>query len=91
MDITGVVKKRIEWIDVAKALAIILVIFGHASKKTSWVQPDFIVYIIYSFHMALFFVLSGWTFQYRKNLTEIKSACCIKVKRLGGVFALWRS
>lgn len=83
--------KRIEWIDVAKAISIILVIFGHAIKKTNWVHLDFIVYTIYSFHMALFFVLSGWTLKYRENLTEIKSTCCIKVKKLGGIFTLWRA
>ena len=76
--------KRIEWIDIAKAISIILVIFGHAIKKTNWTHLDFIVYTIYSFHMALFFVLSGWTFEYRENLTERKSTCCIKWKRFVG-------
>lgn len=46
-------KKRIEWIDNAKGVAIILVILGH-------VLPDGLFHkIIYSFHMPLFFILSG--------------------------------
>lgn len=48
--------KRIEWIDYAKCLGILLVIFGHSysSPLTSW---------LYTFHMPLFFFLSGLTFK----------------------------
>lgn len=46
---------RINSIDYAKALAIILVVIGHIVSDTS------LVAWIYSFHMPLFFILSGHT------------------------------
>lgn len=48
-------KERIIWIDYAKAIAMLFVIFGHVDSGnylTNW---------IYSFHMPLFFLLSGIT------------------------------
>lgn len=47
--------KRIEWIDFCKALGIYLVVFGHFLP----VGTPFKI-IIYSFHVPLFFVLSGY-------------------------------
>jgi len=42
-------------IDAAKALAIILVVLGHAKGI-----PHLFTILVYSFHVPLFFVLSGW-------------------------------
>ncbi|WP_158971900.1 acyltransferase family protein [Chachezhania sediminis] len=56
---------RIEWIDIAKALGITLVVFGHVIRglmqsglleNPVWHKIDF---AIYTFHMPLFFFLSG--------------------------------
>lgn len=52
---------RIGWIDAAKGIGILLVMLGHCyldSKFTFW---------FYSFHMALFFFLSGITFSIKGN------------------------
>lgn len=46
---------RIEWVDFAKGLAIILMVMGHEIKN-QWMYT-----IIFSFHMPLFFILSGYT------------------------------
>lgn len=53
------IKRRIEWIDVAKGIGIILVIMGHtiALRYSKW---------IYSFHMPLFFFLSGLVYNSTK-------------------------
>ena len=48
-------KERIDWIDYAKALGVFLVIMGHTYKGYSFIGW------IYSFHMPLFFFLSGTT------------------------------
>lgn len=40
------------WIDVLRALGIILVVLGHVSK-----EPNTVIFI-YAFHMPLFFLLS---------------------------------
>lgn len=46
---------RIDWVDFAKGIAIILVIFGHS------VTVPIIRAVIFSFHMPLFFILSAFT------------------------------
>lgn len=49
--------KRIEYIDIAKGIGILLVVMGH--NDFSLVSP-FAYKLIYSFHMPLFFFLSGY-------------------------------
>lgn len=49
-------KERIAWLDYAKGLGIILVIYGHA------ICPNAMNVWLCSFHMPLFFILSGFTF-----------------------------
>lgn len=57
-------RERIVWIDVYKALCIILVVVGHATGRFN---P-----YIYQFHMAAFFFISGYTSHpERKNLEQI--------------------
>ena len=53
-------KSRISWIDVARGIGIILVIYGHTLSSHGY------RYLIYSFHMPLFFLLSGIVFSYDK-------------------------
>ena len=50
---------RLEWIDVLKCIGMLLVVVGHASQGNT---PDTYRYYIYSFHMPLFFIISGMTF-----------------------------
>ena len=52
--------QRLKWIDIAKAIAIILMVVGHSSI------PSFISDFIYAFHMPLFFIASGWTTNWNK-------------------------
>ncbi len=51
-------KKRIEWIDVAKGITILTMIVGHSLDFYALSRA-----IIFSFHMPLFFILSGYTFK----------------------------
>lgn len=54
--------KRIVWIDAAKALAMILVFYGHlgGSGDNPWFPSlESSITVVYLFHMPLFFVLSG--------------------------------
>ena len=50
-------KARIEFIDIIKGLAIILVVIGHTSPNKTEILPY--KSLIYAFHMSLFFILSG--------------------------------
>ncbi len=51
-------KKRIDWLDVSKAIAVILMVIGHTPQLAPGVRT-----LIFSFHMPLFFILSGYTFR----------------------------
>ena len=61
--------KHLNWVDYAKGLGIILVVYGHISEgvfnagmtmnRSLYTTIDT---IIYSFHMPLFFLLSGLFF-----------------------------
>lgn len=52
-------EKRLEFVDYAKGIGIILVVLGHT-------RFPYARNIIYSFHMPLFFMLSGYLFQDKK-------------------------
>lgn len=58
--------QRIDWIDMAKGITMLLVLFGHlpGSGNNPWF-PDIVggIAIIYYFHMPAFFFLSGLTFK----------------------------
>lgn len=70
------IKRRIDWIDIAKGIAIICTIIGHSA-----VGKNIIGITIFSFHMPLFFVLSGYTLK-KIQLSEIGKATLKDFKRL---------
>ena len=57
------VKKRLYWIDVLKGMGAILVLLGHLVPYNSMIK----IYI-YSFHVPLFFFISGYVFKYEKKI-----------------------
>uniref|UniRef100_UPI001C2F5592 acyltransferase family protein n=1 Tax=Micrococcus sp. GbtcB5 TaxID=2824750 RepID=UPI001C2F5592 len=52
---------RVEWIDTAKGMGIFLVILGHTGSLGGRITN-----YIYSYHMPLFFFLSGYLFSVGK-------------------------
>ena len=56
---TNTMTKRIEWIDTAKGIGLICVILGH-------MRVPYLSTWIYTFHMPLFFFLSGAVFSGRQ-------------------------
>lgn len=52
--------KRFLWIDYAKVIGIFLVVFGHTAI------PAYLYNAIFSFHMPLFFFISGYLFSFKK-------------------------
>lgn len=56
----NITSKRIEWIDVAKGLAIFLVIVGHTIHPHSFSWT-----VIFTFHMPVFFIISGFLYKPR--------------------------
>ncbi|MDX2308009.1 MAG: acyltransferase [Hyphomicrobium sp.] len=64
--VLGTSATRSAWLDYAKAIGMVLVVFGHASRSVE--RTDGLVWsealrftdgIIYAFHMPLFFILAG--------------------------------
>jgi fucose 4-O-acetylase-like acetyltransferase len=65
---------RKKWADVAKTIAIVAVIVGHTSGI-----PDLLSRFIFSFHMPLFFILSGY---FTKECVDLKKATVKDAKSL---------
>ena len=66
------VTNRQEWVDIYKAIAIILVVVGHATGQ-------FNMYI-YQFHVAAFFFISGWVANFDRD--NFLTYLCKKVTSL---------
>ena len=92
--------QRIRFFDIAKGIAILAVILGHSAIETNLFAPhrtaQVVLSICFSFHMPLFFILSGYfmhpdrRFRWMKEakqllLTYVVTALCVLV----GVTA-WR-
>ena len=71
--------QRIEWIDALRGLGMIFVIIGHMTV------PDFVTKLVYSFHMPLFFTISG--FLYKNHFS--KKWCLRKVDALMVMYFIW--
>ena len=63
-------KKRIAWIDCAKGILILLVMYGHTHWSVNSDIEKWVRLTIYSFHMAGFFILTGLTFNANKNVVQ---------------------
>ncbi len=70
-----VAEKKIETVDVAKGIGILLVIFAHVCLK----EP--LLTVIYSFHMPFFFIMAGMMYN-REKYTSFKAFMKSKVKSL---------
>src|SRR5690606_23894943 len=57
-------QKRIDWVDQVKGFAIFLVVYGHNFPITEK--------YVYSFHMPLFFMVSGFFFPIQLNVKTLK-------------------
>lgn len=69
--------KRIGWIDVAKGIGVILVVLGHMPTV-----PRILRLWIFSFHMPLFFFVSGYLFKPSTTSTPFGTVLCSKAKKL---------
>lgn len=73
-------------VDIAKGIAILSVILAHAVPQ----ERDGLREMIYSFHMPLFFILSGFTSGYSTSLTEVRQRGLRIIKKLGiPMLLLW--
>lgn len=58
-------KERIRFIDISRGIAIILIVLGHIIVYSEHCRE--IYKFLYSFHISLFFIISGYTFKIPKD------------------------
>ncbi|MCO0831687.1 acyltransferase [Fructobacillus sp. W13] len=87
--------KRIEWVDVAKAVGILLVVYGHVllGAHDAGLWSDTLNYriqhsVIYTTHMPLFFFLSG-IFAVKWGKRAAKTAVWQKIRTLIIPYFIW--
>ncbi len=86
---------RLNWIDYAKGIGIILVVYGHVIKgliTPGLIEEQFYYYtvnFVYSFHMPLFFILSGYFFISSLSKRTVWQFVNIKLKTIIYPFAVW--
>lgn len=73
---------RLNWLDSAKGIAMILVILGHELQPFFEELGSPVVVFIYSFHMPLFFLITGFLFSNKNLQKNFASYSKIKLKRL---------
>lgn len=64
--------KRISWIDMAKGYGTLLVIYSHLGVGPLWTW-------IYSFHLPLFFFLSGYVFSTKYDFKTFLKKKCVSI------------
>jgi len=62
-------RQRIQWIDITKGIAILMVVVGHTLGPYN---GQFLGSLIFAFHMPIFFILSGYLFKIHPISQEAK-------------------
>ena len=90
-------KKRSPYIDIVKAILIILVVIGHSIQYGSgptYIEKqlffeNYIFKFIYSFHMSLFIMISGYLSYSSLNKNNLKETVISKFKSLIIPILIW--
>lgn len=87
---------RIEWVDYAKAIGILLVVYGHIARGLYKAGLAFdpgifalVDSIVYSFHMPLFFFLSGLFFRHSFQRHGGRDLILCKIDTIVYPYLLW--
>src|SRR5687768_11616414 len=81
---------RQQWLDTAKGFAILLVVMGHVLRGFTTAHMfgeygdvlKYVDYTIYSFHMPLFFAISGFLYAQREQLASLSKYGSFFTKKL---------
>lgn len=74
-------KERLMYLDVAKGIGILFVVIGHIYAFNKQIVDRFFVIWLYSFHMPLFFIISGMLIAYKNEKDILK----FLIKRIKGI------
>lgn len=78
---SGLGDGKTRWINIAKGLGIFLVVVGHFHPANSPAYWSALNTLIYTFHMPLFFFISGYLYKYTKK--NYANSLKVKFQRLG--------
>jgi fucose 4-O-acetylase-like acetyltransferase len=89
--------KRNELLDIIKGISIILVVFGHCIQFGNGINflnsniffDDIFFKIIYSFHMPLFMIISGYFYFFTVSKCNIKSLVESRITKLLVPIFVW--
>lgn len=91
-----IVEKRTAWVDYARAIGIVLVVYGHVARGLFNAgipvpEPAYALVdsVVYSFHMPLFFFLSGLFFLESLNKRGGRQLILSKVDTIVYPYVLW--
>ena len=85
-------RQRVQWIDAAKGIGILLVLLGHAPRdimRSDYAWIDFCYYFIYTFHMHFFFFLSGYVFALPSDRQGQRGGSGFLKGKLRGLLVPW--
>lgn len=89
----GTAEKRNDVLDIVKGIAAVLVVWGHAIQYFSTGGFDFwessIFRIIYSFHMPLFMLVSGYVFYWTCSRKDLTTVIIGRVRGIGIPMLVW--
>lgn len=86
----------LQWVNTAKGIGIILVVYGHVARGLDSAGINFLFFattdaLIYSFHMPLFFFLSGLFFEQSLSKRSLHQFISNKVGVLLWPYLIWSS
>jgi fucose 4-O-acetylase-like acetyltransferase len=90
-------KERSQLVDIAKGIAIVLVVLGHSVQYGSGTEflinknyfDNLLYRFIYSFHMPLFMMISGFFFSYTVNKNSLKELLFSRITKLVIPIFIW--
>lgn len=75
-------KKRLDYVDCMRGIAILLVVIGHLIQTNDiYYAHDHVFEFIYSFHMPLFFAISGYIIAKTSKVRTIKELGIFSIKK----------
>lgn len=86
-------KRRTKWIDIAKGIAIFMVLIGHGMRDSMRLENsilDYIYRVCYVFHMSFFFFLSGFSLRNSLERYSYDRKLLMK-KKVKSLFLPWIS